>query len=100
MNCNLTREVAADRCLNHGLHPLSHNELLVVAEEMCFIVVMHDFEAIPAGINILIRDDFVTKNIDVALDLRLLLTKEFREFDMAIFLCLLTVLSLLFSMYR
>ena len=96
-----TGVIATDSSLHDGLHPVADDRLLLGAEVVRLVVVMNDLEAIPAGINVLIRNNFVANEMDVCLELRLLW--EVHIFSIGSHrVCteVLTDLSSLFNMYR
>lgn len=68
----LTGVVSRDSSLHESLHPLTDSDVLLGAEVMALIRVVHDTETVAAGVDVLIRNYLVTGDVDVTLDLRLL----------------------------
>lgn len=66
----LTGIISSNGSLHQSLHPLTNNHLLVRAKIMCLFCVVDQTETIATRIYILIDDDLVASNVDIALDLR------------------------------
>ena len=67
-----TRVIAIDRCLHKCLHPFANGRLFTRAEKVGAIRLVCQLESISPRVNVLIRDNAVTKYINISLDLRLL----------------------------
>lgn len=65
----LTCVVAANCGFHEGLHPISHNHLLLRAKIMRCTRVVYDAETISPRVCVFIGDDFVTSDVDIAFDL-------------------------------
>ena len=67
-----TSVITANRRLHERLHPLPHRKLLIRAEVVRLLEIVDQPKPILAWVDVLIDDDLVPDDVDVALDFRLL----------------------------
>ena len=75
---SLTTIVPPDCCLHQSFHPLPHDMLFDRAEEVRLLRVMNDSESVSTRVNILVRNNLVTNDVDITLDFGFLEEKSFQ----------------------
>lgn len=95
-----TGEVSADSGLDQSFHPFPDGQLLVMAEVMGLVRVVHELETVSSGVYVLIGHDLVPNDVDIPLDLGLLQAQRVIKPFLSAKAFTLTDLSLLFRIYK